>query len=397
MLTYLSKTNGIGGSIKNKPEDFIVEEILSDNTVLELNKEINKQDQDGRFVHFILQKKDWATANALKTIAKKLRISHKRFSQAGTKDKQAVTTQLASVFDVSKQEVVNLNIKDIQINGAWTAKDKVRMGELLGNRFTIKVIEASSDAEEKVQKIAKELNNKFPNYFGEQRFGSTRRNTHIIGQHMLKSRFDNAAMEFLSNSEGEQHEQAKQARKQLAETNDFALALKHFPKHLKMERSMLAWLAKNPNDYANAFRKLPRSILLLFIHAFQSHLFNILLSERLAEGELKLEDGEYFCKENNGFPDLQNKQSKGWLVGKIIGYETELNEREQELVERLGVRIEQFKVNGIPEVGSKGTYRTLLAPLKDFSFDKDVFRFSLASGCYATSALKEFLNNKKYS
>jgi len=395
MLTYLSKSPGIGGQLKKEPEDFLVEEILPDGTVLELDKEITLPDADGKFVHFVLQKRDWATANALKTIAKRLHISHKRVNQAGTKDKRAVTTQIASAFQVSKESILALNIKDMKINGAWTAEDKVRLGQLLGNRFTIRVNGAAEDASSRAEKIASELNGKFLNYFGGQRFGTTRKNTHIVGQYILKNRFDKAAMSFLSDYEGEEHAEAREARKELAEGYDFQKALQTFPKHLMMERSMLVHLAKSPNDFANAFRKLPRSILLLFVHAFQSHLFNILLSKRIKEGELKAEDGEFFCAEKHGFPDMEFRQESGWLCGKLLGYESTPNEREQELLDELSIRIEDFKVRGIPEIGSRGSYRTLFAPMKDFSFSGDTFRFALGSGCYATVALREFIDSNK--
>ncbi|HID73379.1 TPA: tRNA pseudouridine(13) synthase TruD, partial [Candidatus Micrarchaeota archaeon] len=343
----------------------------------------------------------WATANALKVIAKKLRVSHRRMGQAGTKDKRAVTTQLASAFEVPKESILALRMKDIKINGAWTAPDKVRMGELLGNRFTIMVSGAGDGADEKVSAIAAELGGRFPNYFGEQRFGTTRKNTHIVGEQLLRNRFDKAAMAFLSDYDGEMHEGAREARKTLAESQDFRKALQEFPKHLVMERSMLAHLEKRPNDFANAFRKLPRSILLLFVHAFQSHLFNKLLSERLSEMRedgsdgLKPEDGEFFCGESHGFPDLEKKQESGWLAGKLLGYESSPNERERMLLDECRMRTEDFRVRGLPEIGSKGSFRTFFSPLKDFSFADSAFRFSLGSGCYATTALREFIDINK--
>ena len=39
-LSYLSKTPGIGGTLKNAPEDFIVEEVCEDGTILELIEDV---------------------------------------------------------------------------------------------------------------------------------------------------------------------------------------------------------------------------------------------------------------------------------------------------------------------------------------------------------------------
>ncbi len=85
MLAYLSHTPGIGGRIKSAPEDFIVEEVLPDGTVLEVDKRIDFPDKDGRFLHFVLQKRNWTTERAIKVISSGLGISHTRFSYAGNR------------------------------------------------------------------------------------------------------------------------------------------------------------------------------------------------------------------------------------------------------------------------------------------------------------------------
>ena len=391
MLSYLSKASGIGGKLKSSPEDFIVEEIAPDGTVYELNKEIAKADDGAAYTRFILQKTDWSTSSAMSEIARRLHIGQKNLNTAGTKDKLAITTQLASVRGDRKDDLLDLRIKDISINGTWLSKDRVRLGELLGNRFTIVVRDMVEDADERVAKISAELDGEMPNYFGEQRFGSTRKNTHKIGELLLQGKLEEAAMSFLCDSEGENNPQAKMARQGLLETKDFSKALKDYPKHLRLERSMLDHLAKG-EDYLGALRKLPRNILLLFVHAFQSHLFNRLLSERIAEGEPELEEGEYFCGESLGFPDIKKTEAEGWIVGKLIGYNTPLNERERALLEQLSIDKDHFRMKAIPEISSKGTYRTLLAPLKDFRYDGK-FRFSLPSGSYATVAMREFMKD----
>jgi len=424
-LSYLSSLSGIGGKLKTVPEDFRVEEIAIDSTVLELDTSIVHADArteigGGKYLHFILQKKNWSTSSALSEIASRLHISPTRFNTAGIKDKNAITTQLASVSGVTKEQLASLRIKDIQINGCWTAANRIGMGDLLGNRFTITVRDCGADAGNRTDAIAASLNSTFPNYFGEQRFGSTRNNTHLIGQNLLQNKLEDAVFMFLCDSEGEQNSEAKLARKELVETRNFKTALKTYPKHLRLERSMIAQLEKNQNNYLLALRSLPRNILLLFVHAFQSYLFNQLLSERVGELDrsgsepvgglnengkhelncgLELEEGEYFCGEKLGFPDIEKTEAEGWIVGKIIGYQTMLNERERNLLEKLEISKEDFRVKAIPELGSKGTYRTLLSPLKDFSHSSlsetsHQFRFSLQSGSYATVAMREFMDKK---
>jgi tRNA pseudouridine13 synthase len=397
-LAYLSKTPGIGGALKSEPGDFLVEEISPDGTVFEFNRPILRPDAPGPYLHFVLQKSNWSTTSAISEIANRLHVSQSNFNFAGSKDKLAITTQIASVRGSSKEALIALRVKDISINGVWSANDRVQLGDLLGNRFTIRVRDASDGAADKVAAIADELGGRFPNYFGEQRFGSSRRNTHLVGEMLLKGELERALLMYLCDSEGETHREATLARKELLETRDWARALKSFPQHLRLERSMLAHLSKKPDDFSGALRSLPRNILLMFIHAYQSDLFNRLLSERLIEGggAPELEEGEYFCGETLGFPDLNKTEGEGWISAKLIGYNTPLNKREKELFDSLNIQKDAFRMKSIPEIASKGSYRTLLAPLKDFNFIADTvtFKFALPSGSYATVAMREFMDSK---
>jgi tRNA pseudouridine13 synthase len=393
-LSYLSKKDGIGGIIET-PEGFIVEEISSDGTVFQIDKKIRKKGKDGQFTHFILQKRNWTTMDAVKELARRLHASQKRFSCAGAKDRKAVTTQLVSAFSVPPSDVMSLNIKDIRINGAWRSDGQVKMGDLAGNRFRIKIKGAGKGAKKIVESIYSDMDGRFVNYFGPQRFG-LRENTHIIGKLMLQGRFKDAVMNFLA-FQGDEDKESALARKNLLETGDFSIALLQFPNHLHFERSMLAWLSRHPYDYVNALRKLPRGLSLMFIHAYQSFLFNRLLSERVMEEAFGQEGGEYVCGENSyGFPDLnkKSKSKKGWLVCKIIGYETKLNKREKELLEKEEITQSAFKLRSFPEISSRGSLRTFFAPLRNFSFRRNTFSFELPSGSYATAALREFMDRK---
>ncbi len=391
-LSYLSSTERrVSGVIKNTPQDFAVEEICPDGTVLEANTAITREPTGSQFVHFVVQKENWSTPDAVREIASRIHVSPKRINYAGTKDKRAITTQLMSAFGVRKEALLGLTMREIKILGAWNANEKVDLGMLLGNRFKIRV-EGDIDAKI-VNEIHAELRGKFPNYFGPQRFGGSRANTHIIGEKLLQSDLRGAVEYFLMDYSSEINPYAIEARKKLVEERDYRKAVDYFPKHLKFERLVLLGLAQNPNDHANALRKLPRQIMLLFVHAFQSHLFNISLSERLAKGPLEKEEGEYFCEQKNGFPNLEEKAETGWLAGRIIGYETELNEREAEILERFNLRKQDFKMKTMPEINSKGTFRTLLCPMRDFVYKDKTFAFSLPSGAYATSALREFIKD----
>ncbi|OIO21816.1 tRNA pseudouridine(13) synthase TruD [Candidatus Micrarchaeota archaeon CG1_02_47_40] len=404
-MRYLSETDGIGIGFVPSSSNFFVEEITKEGNVLTLDEKMEAvapASAGAKFTHFILQKKDWSTLGAEMEIARRLHISPKRLSHAGVKDKNAMTVQLESAFAVEPEKVLSLHIKDMEINGAWLADEQVRMGDLQGNRFTVK-IGGGEGTGEKVQEIYSELDGVFPNYFGTQRFGSMRENTHIVGKMMLKGDFEGAVGEYLCGTQNERDEKSVIARKNLLATGNYGQALREFPHHLKYERTMAAHLASLPHDFVGALQRIPRGLSLMFVHAYQSYLFNLMLEERVKRRDFTAMEGEHYCGKNEfGFADTEVKAvgregKDSFLVCKLLGYETkeeELNEIEKEVLEREGIALENFRLKKFAALSSKGGERCALAPLVDFSFKEGVFSFSLQKGAYATVALGEFLESK---
>ncbi|MEM3030237.1 MAG: tRNA pseudouridine(13) synthase TruD [Candidatus Micrarchaeia archaeon] len=399
MWAFRSRTPGIGGRIKEAPEDFVVEEITREGKVLEEGKRV-KKNGSGEFTRFVLQKRNWNTEQALAEMARRLGVGRRRFSCAGTKDRVAVSTQLCSVWGVEPEKLVGMRLKDIDILGAWKG-EKVGVGELLGNRFRIVVRGTGKNALEKTRAIDDELGGLFPNYFGAQRFGALRGNTHLVGRELVKGNLRAAVLNYLCFQGEEEDAAAREARKTLSAENDFARALSYFPRHLKYERALLHRLASNPRDWAGALRALPRGLLLMFVHAYQAWLFNLALSQRISEGEVRREGGEYFCGEGSmGFPEIEKKSARGkFIVGKVIGFDTKPNEREKSILEQEGVGAADFRIRSLPEASSRGARRVVLAPYTGFAAEEGKgmveFRFSLPAGCYATSLLREFMSEEK--
>ncbi len=399
MLT-LARSKGIGGAIKQSPEDFVVKEITGRGIVLEPNTQYDAsileipKPLEGKYISFVLQKRDWNTIGALIEIAKKLGHGRKSIGYAGVKDKQAVTVQLASIFHPQEFDMGSVRLKDISINGFWRS-DGVEMGSDLGNAFEVVIRDVQSM--HAVEEVAIELNGSMPNYFGEQRFGD-RQNNHKVGAALLQGDFESAVMEFLTRTDNERDEKASEARNRLAETLDFKAALSEFPRYLKGERTVLTHLTERPGNYANAVRLLPRGIALMFIHAVQSYIFNKELEERLKIGDFQTKT--FFGKDFYGFPDAEKIGTEGiFPAAPLIGYETnddEISEHARRAMDELHVSKDDFQMKHMKELNMKGSYRPLLAPVKDLTYDtrgeNDLhMRFSLPKGSYATVLLNEFM------
>ena len=407
MIT-LTKAKGIGGEIKSEPEDFLVKEITSSGIVLEPGRKYLPEDlggkpaDDGKFTAFVLEKRNWDTISALLAIAKKVGRGRKSISYAGIKDKRSISVQLACIYGVSPSSINMVDIKDISINGSWKSSG-ISLGSNLGNRFSV-IIKNSHDADS-IFSVISESNGVFPNYFDRQRFGY-RLNNFRIGMHILRNEMEEAVMAFLTESGNETDAESKEARARLASDQDFQEALDYFPKHLRLERTMISYLARYRN-FPNAIRSMQRGISIMFIHSVEDAIFNAVLEHRVAEGNLST--GISCGKNFYGFPDISSISTVGtqaFWADSLVGYETKeehVSDHAKEIMEKLGITKESFKIKSLPELSMKGAYRTVLSPFSDFSYvilEEEASvktEFSIPSGSYATIFMNEIMKNEPYS
>ncbi len=275
---FITPTPGIGGRARKSPEDFVVEEV---------SRYPERQD-DGRFVIATVTSTNWETNRLVRQLSKALRISRSKVGFAGTKDKRAVTTQLLS-FEAPLEDVTGLRLHQVVISNAYRARKPMTIGDLVGNRFRVTVRDCNL-RDEGLETVARgtataleELGG-FPNFFGVQRFGVLRPVTHVVGRHIVRGEFEKAVMAYVGNPMQAEGDDSREARRILDETRDFAGALVSYPKKLTFERTVIAHMAKNPGDYSGAIGALPPNLQMMFTHAYQSYLFNKVLSQRIRVG-----------------------------------------------------------------------------------------------------------------
>lgn len=396
---FLTKTPGMGGEIKRSPEEFYVEELID----IELG--------DGDYCIVKVKKKNWETLKLVKQIAKILGISQKRISFAGTKDKRAVAVQYLSIKGVKGEDVQKLSIKDVEIGFIGYSKREIKLGNLIGNMFRIRVHD--HDNNERFSQIKSELEEKgVPNFFGEQRFGS-RLITHEVGKFILQGNFEEAFWTYVAKPSNFEREEINKIRKEVWECRDPILGLKELPKYLTYERTLLQKLREG-FDEKKALLSLPKSLKMMFVHAYQSYIFNKLLSKRIEDfGSLKvIFEGDWasyitYKSKKPSFADYSKvginksrveflmRQGFATLALPLVGYETKLEgwcSIAREFLAEDNLDILSFKTE-YKEFSSSGSYRSAEIPIKitELKFDGDFFEFYLPAGCYGTVFLREFL------
>lgn len=413
---FFSPSKGIGGKLRENFEDFIVEEV----SVYPEKKE------NGKFIIAEVRATNWETNLLVREISNRLHISKKRISFAGTKDRRAKTTRLMSFFNINIDDINNIKIKDVEINKPYYSDKPVNIGGLLGNRFKLIVRDLDNDITlDDVNKNIDFISDKggFPNFFGIQRFGIIRPITHVVGKYIILDDFEKALMTYVANPcEGESNETFN-IRKNLEKTRDYKNALMNFPNYLKFEKALLNKLVEDPNNFIDAFKELPMNLLTMFIYAYQSFLFNKILSERIRKdipideaivGDVILPFRKGFIKDehisvterNLEKVNKQIKKGKAFVGGLLFGFDShfsagEMGEIEHKIIENEKIEAGDFIIPEITRLSSSGLRRSLIAPIKklDYNLEKNKdnqeillrIGFELLKGSYATSFLRELM------
>lgn len=276
---------------------------------------MNLHIEKGPYFYYLVTKKNWNTLDLIHEISERLHV--KDVGYAGIKDRKAVTSQYISV---SKK--IPFTLKDVTFTFIGRGTQRIFLGSLQGNTFTITV----RDLDKRLKGVHKVVN-----YFGEQRFSMKNA---LIGKMLIQKKFKEACTELE--------------------------------------------LVAEKNDYVGALKKIGRDKIILYVHAYQSELWN----------------------------KLAAKSKKKTIP--IIGYLTEGKDYEKILKEE-GIRPEDFIVRSFPEISAEGGNRERVMKVQKFktlSFTDDelhpgkkkqVISFFLEKGSYATTVLENLLNTKTLS
>ena len=150
---------GIGGRIKQSPEDFEVEEIPA-----------YEPSGQGEFLYLWIEKRDLGADYFFRQIARRLDIPLSEVGAAGMKDRHALTRQMISVPAPAEDRLNHLEGDGVRLLKVSRHSNKLRPGHLRGNRFRILIrnVNSTSDLPTLIERLRE---SGLPNYYGPQRFG----------------------------------------------------------------------------------------------------------------------------------------------------------------------------------------------------------------------------------
>jgi tRNA pseudouridine13 synthase len=385
---------GIGGVIKESPEDFVVDEIPS---YLPCGS--------GEHCYLTIEKRGITTLEAIHRIARQLKVAERDIGYAGMKDAVGVTRQTISIQHLATEKAQGLELDGVAVIAAQRHSNKLKVGHLKGNHFCINVRDVSADAPHVASKILDMLALRgVPNFFGFQRYGA-QGNSHLIGAAMLKGEWQNAVERLIGEPEAVRDPQWAAAIAAFI-NGDLEEALHLLPRHCRGERDVLQRLAARPEQYEKAFAAIHPRIRKLYLSAAQSFLFDQVVAHRINHLD-ELMTGDLAIKHINGacflVEDAAVEQERASVFeispsGPMFGSKMKqpagaVWELERGILAQAGIELTQFDQSG--GLRLEGERRPLRVPVTDLSWSCVgtvlTVEFTLPKGSYATSLLRELL------
>jgi len=287
----------------------------SKNSVLKNNKKQWPRDRP-KYLHFTLYKENMETYEAISLLANKCRTEEKHFGFAGTKDRRGRTTQRVAVSMVTAKQILGAarGSQKVSVGNFSYQKQEIRLGDLAGNKFELGLRNIGI-AEHELKPVLDYFSETgFLNYFGTQRFGTTGVPTHHIGKELISSNFSGAIDLILKPRDFERNFPLKDARRIWAESGDARKALEILRKGRKdrtIEGKLFLGLSKqHKNDQVGALEEIPRQQRLLYCHAYQSFLWNMVVSRRIRTYGTRVIKGDLVYKRKEDMDDLENGEQR---------------------------------------------------------------------------------------
>jgi tRNA pseudouridine13 synthase len=282
---------------------------------------------------YLLRKRGANTVDVLRDVAKKLKLPYSAIGYGGKKDRYSISYQY---FTVPEGETPSfISGKNYYADFITTSSVPHSPSMVKGNFFEIRVREVSEEERERFEESLRGVERfGFPNYYGDQRFGSLRGGGDFVAKLLVRREYEEALKTYFFPSKEDRSEIKRRKR----ETQRLWGRWKEVSELWSgWERRLFEFLSVHPRSFKKSFSFFPSEELLMLMNAYQSFLWNCVLSRMLEEEGratclIKVARWRFRChKEELGedFPtELPYPSPKLRLMGKLAQVYAEVLKKE---------------------------------------------------------------------
>lgn len=252
--------------IKQKSADFKVEEVTA-----------WAGGKTGDFAFYRLEKRGWTTPDAVRIIQRRWKLDTQRFSFGGLKDRHAETAQYLTIYRGPQRKLTHPNL---QVTYLGQVGEAYASEHIEANRFAITVRALTDDQIGPALRSLEEVRAAgVPNYYDDQRFGSVASGGSFVAQQIILGDYQAALQTALT---------APYAFERAAQKKEKAVLRQHWGNWTYCQQALgknriVDYLAAHPDDFIGALERLRPELRTLYLSAYQSHLWNHMLADWLAD------------------------------------------------------------------------------------------------------------------
>jgi tRNA pseudouridine13 synthase len=255
--------------IKVKTEDFLVRE--------EATVELAAEPRG--YTVFRLTKRDWDTFDLIDLLARRLKIPRQDISTGGIKDRHGETEQLISIknrrgLDAAVRALPPAENFSITFAGYHPAP--VTAKDVRGNHFAVTIRDIPPGDLDRFLANARIIERwGVPNYYDEQRFGSARHGKGFIGKEIFRGSREKALRLYFEPSSLDDARTRTLKSRTLQNWGQWDRCLEG---SFGENRRILTYLSRHRRAFHKALSLIDRRFLVFVLNAYQSLLFNRILT-----------------------------------------------------------------------------------------------------------------------
>ncbi len=263
--------------LKRLREDFVVHEISDFPT------------NGGSFAVYRLDKSGIGTPEAIAEILKVWNLPRRSVGYGGLKDRHATTTQTITLFKGPQR---GMQQRGFELTYLGQASREFHAKDIEGNRFEITLRDMTDAQALNGLDLLPAVAAGVPNYFDDQRFGSLGESGQFVAQPWCMGDYERAL--YLAIAEANPHDRPREKeQKQILRDHWHNWIECKAQLDRSHRRSIVTYLCDHPTDFKRALALLRSDLRSIYMAAFQSHLWNEIVSRWLQK---HLPAGSWFTR-----------------------------------------------------------------------------------------------------